>query len=193
MNKKIPIGSIIAVVILVLVSFTGVVGYQSTKSSTVARASPLFNIRTSRAIDRENKDITTDYLGHGEETNIHLLSRMKRAELSQKAVNIISKMSDKAFSKIVAMIILHLKSQEQMTVKETSDAVQTLNYIRRNSNDMKYYDTKNNPIYDTSEYLSCRWFPGCYIIFYILADIVGAIMNWLFDLTLFVPCPSMWY
>ena len=48
MNKKILIGSIIAVVILVLVSFTGVVGYQTTKSSTIARASPLFKVRTNR-------------------------------------------------------------------------------------------------------------------------------------------------
>jgi len=53
MNKKILIGSIIAVAILVLVSFTGVVGYQTTKSSTIARASPLFAVRSSRAIDEE--------------------------------------------------------------------------------------------------------------------------------------------
>ncbi len=57
MNKKILIGSIIAVAILVLVSFTGVVGYQTTKSSTIAKASPLFAVRSSRAIDEESKDI----------------------------------------------------------------------------------------------------------------------------------------
>ena len=39
MNKKILLGSIIAVVILVLVSFTGVVGYQSAKSPSIAGAS----------------------------------------------------------------------------------------------------------------------------------------------------------
>jgi len=44
MNKKILIGSLVAVSILVLVSFTGVVGYQTTKSSTIAKASPLFRI-----------------------------------------------------------------------------------------------------------------------------------------------------
>ena len=53
MDKKILIGSIIAVAILVLVSFTGVVGYQTTKSSTIDVASPLFTVRSSRAIDKE--------------------------------------------------------------------------------------------------------------------------------------------
>ncbi len=57
MNKKILIGSIIAVAILILVSFTGVVGYQTTKSSTIAKASPLFTVRSSRAIDEESEDI----------------------------------------------------------------------------------------------------------------------------------------
>ena len=70
MNKKILLGSIIAVVILVLVSFTGVVGYQSAKSSTIARASPLFSVRSKRAIDRESKDLTSDYIGKGEEVTI---------------------------------------------------------------------------------------------------------------------------
>ena len=58
MNNKILIGSIIAVVILVLVSFTGVVGYQTTKFSTIAKASPLFSVRTQRAIDKESRGLT---------------------------------------------------------------------------------------------------------------------------------------
>ena len=61
MRKKLLLGSIIAVVILILVSFTGVVGYQTTKSSTIARASPLFSVRSKRAIDEEIKDLTCDY------------------------------------------------------------------------------------------------------------------------------------
>jgi len=56
MNKKILIGSIIADVILVMVSFTGVVGYQTTKSSTIVKASPLFTVRSCRAIDEDSKD-----------------------------------------------------------------------------------------------------------------------------------------
>ena len=54
MNKKILIGSIIAVAILIGISFISVVGYNSVESN--AKASPLFNIRTQRAIDGERKD-----------------------------------------------------------------------------------------------------------------------------------------
>ena len=62
MNKKILMGSIVSVAILILVSFTGVVGYQTTKSSTIARASPLFTVRSNRAIDKESKDFTYYFL-----------------------------------------------------------------------------------------------------------------------------------
>ena len=55
MEYRILLGSIIAVVILVLVSFTGVVGYQTTKSSVIAKASPLFSIRSKRAIGQEQR------------------------------------------------------------------------------------------------------------------------------------------
>ena len=92
MNKKILLGSIIAVAILVLVSFTGVVGYQTTKSSTIANASPLFTIRCSRAIDEENKDFVCDYVGKGEEITIPLPLRNDRAILLEKIKDRISKM-----------------------------------------------------------------------------------------------------
>jgi len=49
MNKKILLGSILSVAILILVSFTSVLGYNSVDSDV--KASPLFNIRSSRAID----------------------------------------------------------------------------------------------------------------------------------------------
>jgi len=73
MNKKILIGSIIAVAILILVSFTSVVGYRRVESNV--KDSPLFNIRSSRAVDKEGKDFTTDYVGKGEEINIPVPKR----------------------------------------------------------------------------------------------------------------------
>ena len=65
MKTKIILGSIGAVVILILVSFTNVVGIQSTTSRTVNQ-SPLFNIRTQKAINQESKPILiSHYLGKG--------------------------------------------------------------------------------------------------------------------------------
>ena len=173
MNKKILLGSTIAVVILVLVSFTGVVGYQTTKSSTIARASPLFSVRNKRAIDKESKGFTCDYVGKGEETNIPLSGRMKRIELVQKAVNIISKMDEKTFNNFVARVIFHLKNQGQITDKETSEALQILHNIRENPNDVEYYNTKN--IYqDETVYITCVWSPGCLI--FLLSFMLTAVL-----------------
>ena len=186
MDKKILIVGIIAVAILVLVSFTGVVGYQSTKSSNIAKASPLFTVRSRRAIDEESKGLTCDYVWRGEESVLSIPKRDSETSRIQKAIDI---MDDKAFSKFVTRIILSLKYQEQMTGKETSDALQALHNIRRNPNDMKYYDTKDIPLDETSEYLSCNWFPGCNIfriIVEIVASIIGFIMN-LFHLNTGLP------
>ena len=53
MDKRILImGSICAIAILLGVSFTSVVGYSSNKSNSIG-VSPLYNIRTNRAIDEE--------------------------------------------------------------------------------------------------------------------------------------------
>ena len=64
MKNKILIGSIIAVTILILMSFTGVVGHQTT-SSTIAKASPLFTVRSNRAIGEESKVIDCNYVSKG--------------------------------------------------------------------------------------------------------------------------------
>ena len=63
MNRKLMISSIAVAAIIVLVSFTSVIGFQTTKS-TVIKNSPLFIIRAQRAINKPIKDIiTTEYIG----------------------------------------------------------------------------------------------------------------------------------
>ena len=104
LNKKILIGSIIAVAILILVSFTGVVGYQTTKSSTIAKASPLFTIRTSRAIDEDSEDIACDYIGKGEDNFLSIPKRDHGKILIQKVFNIIGRMDDRELKEFIALI-----------------------------------------------------------------------------------------
>ena len=100
MKKKILIGSIIAVVILVLVSFTSVVGYNSVKSNV--KTSPLFKVRTNRAIGEESKDITCMFVGKG----ITLLfpKRDDKSVLTQKVVDRINRMDDKTFERFIKCI-----------------------------------------------------------------------------------------
>jgi hypothetical protein len=189
MNNKILIGSIIAVAVLIGVSFTSVVGYRSVESDI--KVSPLFNIRSSRAIDEESEVLTCEYVGKGEEINIHLSSISKRTEQIQKVIKIIDKMDDKTFSNLVAQIINHLKNQEQMSEKEILDKLQALQHIRENPNGIEYYITKNISIPKTQEYNTCFWYPGCFIIeaivfivgfiyylYYIIFIWTGESINW---------------
>ncbi|UCF13426.1 MAG: hypothetical protein JSW06_03995 [Thermoplasmatales archaeon] len=173
MNKKILLGSILSVIILILVSFTSVIGYRSVGSDV--KVSPLFNIRSSKAIGKERKDIDSNYIGMGVENVLSIPKRESETSRTQKAIDIINYMDDKAFSKFVARIIFRLKNQEQMTSKEISETLQNLYYLRENQNDMKYFDPKNIPKAETTEKFSCDWFPGCNLILtiiFILADIL---------------------
>jgi len=92
MKKKILTLSLVAVAILILVSFTGVVGYQTTKSSTIATASPLFTVRSSRAIDEESKDFTCDYVGKGEENEVLFPLRDRELSFIYLAIKKLDKM-----------------------------------------------------------------------------------------------------
>jgi hypothetical protein len=71
MKRKVLIGSIISVAILISVSFVSVVGYQSVKVNENESSSPLFAFRTKRAIEKvsENKFIS-NFLGKGKESSI---------------------------------------------------------------------------------------------------------------------------
>jgi len=98
MDKKILIGSIIAICILIGVSFTSVVGYNSVESDV--KASPLFNIRSSRAIDKESEDFSCEYFGKGDVVNLLIPNRDDEKEKIRKIIEIIQKMDDESFNKL---------------------------------------------------------------------------------------------
>ena len=129
MKKKIFIGSIIAVVILVLVSFTGVVGHQTTKSSTIAKASPLFSVRSTRAIDEESKDLTCDYVGRDKEITIPLPARDDKTALLQKFIDTINNMRNDEFNSLIAFAIRKLDNKykfEEDDISKIRDGLQHL-------------------------------------------------------------------
>ena len=106
MDKKPLIGvSICAVVLLVLGSLSNVVGYQSVKSTTV-NDSPLFNIRTTRAIKEENNTIlTSNYLGDGQVNYLQFPTRDGSKELIKDTIDKLSKMTDKQLDQLQKNII----------------------------------------------------------------------------------------
>ncbi len=165
MNKKILLGSIIAVAILVLVSFTGVVGYQ-TKSSTIARESPLFSVRSSRAIDEESKDLTCDYVGKGEESVLSIPKRDGRTasfHKAQRLIDIISKMDDKAFDRLVSSVIKHIHQDNTFKDVNINEVKTTLHNLKNNPKRIDVDYGKNNLKYTWLRkfWATICWFPGC--------------------------------
>ena len=163
MNKKILIGSIIAVVILVLVSFTGVVGYQTTKSSTIARASPLFTIRSSRAIDEESKDLTCDYVGKGDNINLLIPDRNNERKLFIRIIEKIRRMNDREIKEFITIFNKYKNLKHNI---EYEDMINKIVNRENNSNVFTLFTCIPFFICDgpTNVMTICEWYPNCIMI-----------------------------
>jgi len=112
MTKKILIVSIIAVAILIGVSLTSVVGYQSVKSNY--GESPLFNVRSARAIERKNDNLTYNYIGRGEDINLKIPKRDKERIIIEKSIKIIKNLDEKQIEKLLFYIIKNKQSDDNL-------------------------------------------------------------------------------
>jgi len=112
MNKKILLGSLIAVVVLIGVSFTSVVGFRSVVSDV--KASPLFNIRNSGAIDEESEDIVCEYVGKGENINLLIPNQVGDIGLLRKFVEQISIMDDKTFNDFIKYAVSRMQNNDRV-------------------------------------------------------------------------------
>ena len=141
MNKKIIISSIIAVAILIGISFTSVVGYSSVRSTT-GKESPLFNIRTNSAIGEESKILTSNYVGRG--NTLHFPKRNDKAVMVQKVVDTIRKMDDKTLEKFISSLISYIKKDNRFNGIK-SDEIREAIYLLRNSDEsIPIYESDSN-------------------------------------------------
>ena len=172
MNNKILLGSIIAVVVLVLVSFTGVVGYQTTKSSTIARASPLFSVRSSRAIDAERKEFTCDYVGKGEKIGIPLPKRNESNKLILKVFERLSKMDMEEQKEVMEFIIKLAQKKNYLNDEQLVEFKQLIHKIDDNHEDIKEIMTNFPPtILSLPPQGLCTvdgWTPFCYLMAFLI-------------------------
>ena len=172
MNKKILFGgSIAAAIIIVLVSFTSVVGFQSVKMPSKVADSPLFSIRTQRAIQKESKDIfSCEYLGKDKQAIISFPKRDNRMVLIQKIIDTIKGMDSNEYSKFINLFVKRAHEENIVTKYHVSEIIhilyqikktpQILNYMGDNRNDETYYDCTTG--------LICHifgWFFFLFIIF----------------------------
>jgi len=181
--------SLCAVVLLVLASLGNVVGYQSVKSTAV-NDSPLFNMRTQRATNQQQVILTSQYIGMGRGNPLQFQLRDSRTEQLNKAIDIISKMDDKTFTRFTELCIR--KIRQDNTFSETNnEIILMLQLLRKQSKTIIFsFTNKNNqewlPTYD---YTMCVGFPGCWIIVIVLALIFAPILIIMRLLTIYF-CPS---
>ena len=146
MKKKILMGSIIAVVMLILLSFTSVVGFQSMKSDT-AIASPLFGIRTNKVFNIKQDAVKSDYIGKGKTINLLLPKRNNKAELVDNFVEYIKMMDDEAFNRFVKLTIGQLYEGNDFKGYSDEYVVNALNQLRDNQEENKniiYSEVQDN-------------------------------------------------
>jgi hypothetical protein len=158
---------------LIGVSFTSVVGYRGVASDV--KASPLFNIRISRAIDEESEVLTCEYVGRGDDFYLLIPERDRKISLIQNFINKISKMDDTTFNRLMKRVLTY-RNMENL---ETNKIPQL---IRERPEEIKKYNRVLSPSIDY-ECTSNNWFPGCvlhklvdYIINVFVAISIGIIM-----------------
>lgn len=91
MKRKILIGCLGSVILLILATFSSVVGSQAAQSSKVVSTSPLFATQTLRSINKEAPEIKSNYLGKGNQLNLFPLKKSLNEELINKAIKIFSR------------------------------------------------------------------------------------------------------
>jgi hypothetical protein len=174
MKKKILIGSIIAICILIGVSFTSVVGYRSIDSDV--NASPLFNIRSSRAIDEESEDLTSDYVGKNNDIIIAFPDSDNRNTQYKirKAIAIINRM-DVVQLLLLGNVITQRFGRELNEIE--LDGYELLQFVKNNPQLVNNFGSEKEILKLTYD----GWEPGC-----ILTGILDLLFTWLIMLWLVI-------
>jgi hypothetical protein len=176
MNTKILVGSIGAVVILILVSFTTVVGVQSTPSGSM-NISPLFEYRTKNAIKKTQDVFHSRYIGMGDGINIPLSGKDERVKLVLTFIENIIQMDENTFSTLLVYCINHLTKDSTFKNTNIAEIISGLRNLRKNPESILSQITNtssgsnNNYEIRPQQYtVTGSWIPGCLLaaIFYML-------------------------
>jgi hypothetical protein len=161
-------GSIVAVLLLVSASLTNVVGYQSVQSY-VPSGSPLFSVRTERAINQMSKAVLfSDYLGKGQ-YSMSFPEHDNRTELIQKVIDRIRTMDDDAFNRFIDYAVIQINHKNSLKDISVDEFIKGLYQIRKSQQNIRVYGDKNDGNYTyfaPNSYPTIWWFPGCFIIFF---------------------------
>ena len=171
MDKKILVGSIAAAVILVLISFNPVVGYRTVESSV--KDSPLFSVRTKRAINEENDSLTFDYVGKENGYSIPIPIRTDWNRLSEELFDIVSTMDGKELERLKNLIFYEvaddkrIKNDNLVAIFSLVDQLEQLPASENNNIIIENHELDTH--ITVCAWSFCYWGPGC-LIFLLLQN-----------------------
>ena len=160
MSKKIILCCIGAVIIILLASFTSVVGEEQTEYLSNKIDSPLFSIRTRRATNNPNSNIATSkYVGKGKTLALPLPSITDTQSLYLKAIDKISKMDDASFKEFLVIALQKLHDSNKIKEEDLPKIEELFHVLRENPNQIKKY-----PVDDTERDQLKLWTWGCHTV-----------------------------
>jgi hypothetical protein len=160
MKTKLLLGSVGAVAILILVSFTNVVSVQSTTSSSI-NDSPLFCIRTQNAINKNSKEILTSvYLGKGRNA-LQIPIPDNRTMMYLTVIDRIKRMDQTTFNNFIT-IVINQKNRDPRFKNVNSQEILTVLFQLKNDHN----SLLNQSIEFNREitFIQLKPFPGCIIL-----------------------------
>ena len=195
MNKKIlTIGSIISTIILVLVTFTSVVGFQAVESSGV-RGSPLFSVRMNRTIQKDSNELTCDYIGKGSAMAV-FPTRNNKISMIREVIERLLTMDDDEFNRFIHIVFNSMEQKNNLRDVDMKKAITAFYQVRDNPELLKKYGVHGQNNF-TFQVAICTidggWRPGCYIwafigvVWYWVLTIYSKIFNFISNLF------SCWY
>jgi hypothetical protein len=190
MDQKILIGSIIKVSLLVGVSFTSVVGYRSVESNI--GVSPLFNIRSSRAIDEESKDLISDYVGKNNEI-FYKFPNTRQDNDKKKIISIIeiiSLMNDDDFEKLCKKITYKMINNMGFLRTYRRELINVIKELRNNPELCNIYldeKTDNDFTLNVGKFISESPLSGELFFFLILIWLLVNLLDWIYFLICVYP------
>jgi hypothetical protein len=142
-KRMIILVCICAVGILIGLSFTSVVGYSSKQSNSIG-ISPLYNLRTNRAINNREDVATYDYVGKGKASSVNIPVPDSGIVLIKHLIDRINNMNYKTFNSFIALAIKRIKHSEKGKDVNIDQLLTTFYLIRTNPEKLENYIKKKS-------------------------------------------------
>lgn len=163
MAKKLLFGGIITIIVIIGLSFTSVVGYNSVKSDV--KLSPLFNQRFRMTIDGDFTRFNSNYLGKDEDVELSIPKRDNAVTIYLRVIDEISNMGDAELKVLKENLFKEIRKQFRFTDEGLNHLSESLDFIKENpdvakaiySNAPSDDDTLGSFTYGDDD----SWFPGC--------------------------------